>query len=84
MNVGVLLAGWPFATLLVFYGQYAGHAPLCGVVRGKDHRSKALVLERDGKAYSVQIKLTTRICGVDGYPVCIDEILVGDHVEVVQ
>src|SRR6266536_5086860 len=35
MNVGVLLAGWPFATLLVLYVQYPGHAPLCGVVRGK-------------------------------------------------
>lgn len=62
MNVGVLLAGWPFATLLALYGQYAGHTPLCSAVRGKDHRS----LWRDG------------------YPVCIDEILVGDHVEVVQ
>jgi hypothetical protein len=43
-----------------------------------------LVLERDGIAYPVQIDVATTICGVDGYPVSIDDIHVGDHVEIVQ
>jgi hypothetical protein len=84
MNIGALLAGWPFAILLLLYGRRASQAPLCGIVREKDHRSKALVLERDGLAYPVQINVTTMMCGVDGYPVSLDDIFVGDHVEIVQ
>jgi len=32
----------------------------------------------------MQINVATTICGVDGYPVSLDDIHVGDHVEVVQ
>jgi hypothetical protein len=84
MNVNALAAGWPFAILLVLYARCDDRAPLCGTVIEKDHRSKALVLERDGIAYPVQIDVATTICGVDGYPVSIDDIHVGDHIEIVQ
>jgi hypothetical protein len=84
MNVSALAAGWPFAILLMLYPRCDNRAPLCGVVIEKDHRSKALVLERDGIVYPVQIDVATMICGVDGYPVPIDNIHVGDHVEIVQ
>jgi hypothetical protein len=84
MNVSALVAGWPFAILLMLYARCADRAPLCGIVVEKDDRSKVLILERDGIAHPVQINLATTICGMDGYPVSIDDILVGDHVEVVQ
>ena len=84
MNVSALVAGWPFAVLLTLYARCADRAPLCGIVTRKDDRSKLFVLERDGIAYPMQIDVATTICGVDGYPVSIDAIHVGDHVEVVQ
>jgi hypothetical protein len=84
MNVSALAAGWPFAILLMLYARCDVRAPLCGVVIEKDHRSKALVLERDGILYPVQIDAATMICGVDSYPVSTDNIHVGDHVEIVQ
>ena len=84
MNVTALVAGWPFAVLLMLYARYADRAPLCGIVIGKDDQSKLFVLERDGIAYPMEINVATTICGVDGYPVSLDGIHVGDHVEVVQ
>jgi hypothetical protein len=84
MNVTALAAGWPFAILLMLYARCDDRAPLCGMVIETDHRSKALVLERDGFVYPVQIDVAAMIRGVDGYPVSIDEIHVGDHVEIVQ
>jgi hypothetical protein len=84
MNASALVAGWPFAVLLMLYARCADRAPLCGIVTRKDERGTLLVLERDGIAYPIQINVATTICGVDGYPVSIDAIHVGDHVEVVQ
>jgi hypothetical protein len=84
MNVSALAAGWPFAILLILYARCDDQAPLCGMVIDKDHRSKALVLERDGIVYPVQIDVATMICGVDGYPVSMDDIRVGAYVEIVQ
>ena len=84
MNMSALAAGWPFAILLMLYARCDDRAPLCGMVIEKDHRSKALVLERDGTAYSVLIDGGTTICGVDGYPVPIDDVDVGDQVEIAQ
>jgi len=84
MNVRALAAGWPFAILLMLDGRCDDRAPLCGMVIKKDQRSKDLVLERDGTVYPVRIDVATTICGVDGYPVSIDDIHVGDQVEIVQ
>ena len=84
MNVSALAAGWPFAILPMLYARCDDRAPLCGMVIEKDNRSKALVLERDGIVYPVQIDVATTICGVDGYPVSIDNIHAGDRVEIVQ
>ena len=84
MNVTALVAGWPFAILLTLYAGCADRAPLSGIVIRKDDRSKHFVLERDGIAYPMQIDVATTICGVDGYPVSLEDIYVGDHVEVVQ
>jgi hypothetical protein len=84
MNASALVAGWPFAVLLTLYAPWADRAPLCGVVIRKDDTSRLFVLERDGIAFPIQFDGTTTICGVDGYPVSIDHIHVGDHVEVVE
>jgi len=84
MNVSALVAGWPFAVLLMLYARSADQAPHCGIVTRKDDRSKLFVLERDGIAYPMQIDVATTICGVDGYPVSLDDVHVGDHVQVVQ
>lgn len=84
MNVSAFVAGWPFAVLLMLYARHADRAPLCGMVIAKDDRSRRFVLERDGIAYPMQINVATTICGVDGYPVSLDGIHVGDHLEVVQ
>lgn len=84
MNASALVAGWPFAVLLMLYARDADRAPHCGIVIRKDDRSELFVLERDGIAYPIQINVATTICGVDGYPVSLDDIHVGDHVEVVQ
>lgn len=84
MNVSALVAGWPFAVVLMLYGRHADRAPICGIVMRKDDRSELLVLERDGIAYPMQMSAATTICGVDGYPVSLDDIHVGDYVEVIQ
>jgi len=84
MNVSALIVGWPFAVLLTLSARCADRAQLCGIVIKKDDRSKLFVVERDGIAYPVQIDVATTICSVDGYPVSLDDIYVGDHVEVVQ
>jgi len=84
MNVSALVAGWPFAVLLMLYARGADRAPLCGIVIGKDDRTNALVLDRDGIPCTMQISAATTIYGVDGYPVSIDDVHVGAHVEVVQ
>lgn len=84
MNVSALVAGWPFAVLLMLYARGADWAPLCGIVIEKDDRNKVLVLERDGIACPMQINAETTIYGVDGYPVSIDDVHVGGQVEVVQ
>ena len=84
MNASALVAGWPFAGLLMLYAWCADQAPLCGIVIRKDDRSKLLVLERDGIAYPMQIDVASTICGVDGYPVSLDDAHVGDHVQIIQ
>ena len=84
MNVSALVAGWPFAVLLMLHARCADRAPLRGIVIGKDDRNKVLVLELDGIAHSMQINAATTIYGVDGDPISIDAVHVGGHVEVVQ
>ena len=84
MNASGLVGGWPFAVLLMLYARCADRAPLCGIVIGKEDHGKRLVLERDGIAYPMQIDVATTICGVDGYPVSLDDIDAGDHVEIVH
>ena len=80
MNVSALAAGWPFAILLMLDTRCGDRAPLCDIVIKKDQRSKALVLDRDGIVYPVKVNVATTICGMDGYPVSIDDVHVGDHV----
>jgi hypothetical protein len=84
MNVSALVAGWPFAVLLMLYARCADQVPLSGIVIGKDDQSKVLILERDGATYPMQIGVATTICGMDGYPISIDDVRIGHHVEVVQ
>jgi len=84
MNVSALVAGWPFAVLLMLSARCANSTPLCGIVIAKDDRSKLFVLERDGIAYPIQIDVATMVCGVDGYPLFLEDVRVGDHVQIVQ
>jgi hypothetical protein len=60
MNINPLIAGWPFAILLMLYVRYAGRAPLCGIVRGKHQQGRILILERDGRSISADVR-----CGMN-------------------
>jgi len=82
MNSSVLVAGWPFAVLLMLYAQFANRTLRSGVVEDRDVGNKLLILVRDGTASPIHIDGATTICGVDGYPVPFEDIRIGDYVEI--
>ncbi len=83
MNVSAFLSGWPFAILLMLYAR-VGQAPLGGIVVGKDDAKKLVTLEQDGITCPIQIGAATTICGMDGYPVSLEDLELGHNVEVFQ
>jgi len=89
MNWLVLVAGWPFAGLLALGARRldADSSATCrsGIVMENDGRRGSLVLETGDATGLIEIdEGTTVLFGVDGYPISLAEIRVGDLVEAVQ
>jgi hypothetical protein len=89
MNSLVLVAGWPFAGLLALGARRldADSSATCrsGIVMEKDDRRGSLVLEAGDATGLIEIdEGTTAVLGVDGYPISLAEIRVGDVVEAIQ
>ena len=89
MNCRVLVAGWPFAGLLALSARRLDpdSSATCrsGVVTENDGRRGSLVIEPGDVAGLIEIdEATTALYGVDGYPISLAELRVGDRVEAVQ
>jgi hypothetical protein len=89
MNSLVLVAGWPFAGLLALSTRRldADSSATCrsGIVMENDGRTGSLVLETGDATGLIEIdEGTTALFGVDGYPISLAEIRVGDLVEAIQ
>jgi hypothetical protein len=89
MNCRVLAAGWPFAGLLALSARRVDPEACAmsrsGVVTENDGRKGRLVLEPGDAAGLVEIdEATTTLYGVDGYPISLAQLRVGDLVELVQ
>jgi hypothetical protein len=88
MNCLVLAAGWPFAALLALEasrGDAAGEsAKQSGIIARGDAGSGILVCESEDTYVTVQLERTTRVFGVDGYPISHADLYAGDLVQVVQ
>jgi hypothetical protein len=89
MNSLVLVAGWPFAGLLTLSARRLDDdsSVTCrgGIVMENDVRRGSLVLEAEDATGLLEIdEGTTALFGVDGYPISLAEIRVGDLVEAIQ
>jgi hypothetical protein len=89
MNCRVLVAGWPFAGLLALSARRLDpeSSATCrsGVVTENDGRRGSLVIEPGDVAGLIEIdEITTALYGVDGYPISLADLRVGDLVEAVQ
>lgn len=89
MNSLVLVAGWPFASLLALSARRldadASAISRSGMVMETDDRRGSLVLETGDATGLIEIdEGTTALFGVDGYPISLAEIRVGDLVEAMQ
>ena len=84
MNGSVLAAGWPFAWFLLWETIRGEAAPENGVVTKKDGRSRLLVGKPDGTTDAIELDSATPIFGVDGYPLTLGDLRVGDVVAIVQ
>ena len=89
MNWLVLVAGWPFAGLLALDARRldADSSATCrsGIVLENNGGKGSLVLESEDSTGLVEIdEGTTALFGVDGYPISLAEIRVGDLVEAIQ
>lgn len=85
MNRRVLAAGWPFAGLLTLEpsrSTVSASARLSGVVI--DGGSGALAIEPGDAAGTFDLDAATPLYGVDGYPISLDDLGIGDVVQVVQ
>jgi len=84
MNSSVLAAGWPFAWFLPWHATHADAAPPSGVVTENDRRGRLLVGKPDGTTDVIELDSATPVFGVDGYPVALGDLRVGDVVAVLQ
>ena len=84
MNSSVLHAGWPFAWLRLWQSADGEAAPESGVVTEKEGRSRLIVDKTDGSTDVIELDSATPIYGVDGYPLTLDDLRVGDVVEILQ
>jgi len=89
MNCRVLVAGWPFAGLLALSVRRLDpdSSATCrsGVVTENNGRKGSLLIEPGDVAGLIEIdEATTALYGVDGYPISLAELRVGDRVEAVQ
>ena len=89
MNCRVLVAGWPFAGLLELTTRRLDRdsSATCrsGVVTENDGRKGSLLIEPGDVAGLIEIdEATTALYGVDGYPISLAELRIGDRVEAVQ
>jgi len=86
MNRRVLAAGWPFAGLLALSArrpdQDSCAVSRSGIVTESEGR---LVLDpRDGADLIEIDEATTALYGVDGYPISLAELRIGELVEAIQ
>jgi len=88
MNCRVLAAGWPFAGLLALEANRGDALPGSetrhGVIARDEHGSDLLVYEANDSYVTVELEDATPAFGVDGYPIPLTDLSVGDVVQVVQ
>ena len=84
MNISILSAGWPVAWFLLWQAAHAEAAPQSGVVTENDPRCRLLVRKPNGTTDVIELDSATSIFGVDGYPLALADLRVGDAVSVVQ
>ncbi len=88
MNCLVLAAGWPFAGLLALEASRVApvgdSAKRSGIIARADGGSGILVCESEDTYITVELERTTRVFGVDGYPISLADLYAGDVVQLVQ
>jgi hypothetical protein len=88
MNCRVLAAGWPFAGLLALEASrgdaVADSAKRSGIIARDDGGSGILVYESENTYVTVELERTTRVFGVDGYPISLADLCAGDVVQVAE
>jgi len=84
MNSSVLCAGWPFAWFLQWGATHTDAALQSGVVTGNDRQGQLLVSKPDGASDVIDLDWATLVFGVDGYPLTLGDLRIGDVVAVVQ
>ena len=88
MNCRVLAAGWPFAGLLALEANRAD-GPVdaetrSGVIARDEDGSDVVVCEANDSYVTMGLEGTIRAFGLDGYPISLADLYVGDVVQVVQ
>ena len=88
MNSRVLTAGWPFAGLLALEttrgDEVVDSARRSGIIARDDGGSGILVCEAAQTYVTVELDRSTRVFGVDGYPIALADLYAGDVVQVIQ
>ena len=84
MRISVLSAGWPVAWFLLWHATHAEAALQGGVVTENDPRGRLLVRKPDGTTDVIELDSATSVFGVDGYPLAVGDLRIGDAVAVVQ
>ena len=79
----VLVAGWPFAGLLMLDARRVDGSIRSGVVTDRGDDMRLLLLEPGAPPEAIKIGVATALFGIDGYPISQDTINVGDRAEVV-
>lgn len=88
MNSRVLTAGWPFAGLLALEttrgDEVVDSSRRSGIIARDDGGSGILVCEAEQTYVTVELDRSTRVFGVDGYPISLADLYAGDVVQVIQ
>jgi len=88
MNSRVLTAGWPFAGLLALEptrgDEVVDSSRRSGIIARDDGGSGILVCEAEQTYVTVELDRSTRVFGVDGYPISLADLYAGDVVQVTQ
>jgi hypothetical protein len=84
MNSLGLDGGWPFGGLLDWCTARANAALHSGIVTEKDEQGRLLVLKADGATHAIEPDHAPPIFGVDGYRRSLDDLRIGDCVEISQ